>query len=41
MRAFEASQYFFDVAAEYLNIDGDLRETLLIRRSCQRARLND
>ncbi len=30
MRAFEASQYFFDVAAEHLSIDGDLREALLM-----------
>jgi glutamate dehydrogenase (NAD(P)+) len=30
MRAFEASQHFFDIAAEYLSIDGDLREALLM-----------
>jgi glutamate dehydrogenase (NAD(P)+) len=30
MRAFEASEYYFDVAAEHLNIDGKLREALLM-----------
>ena len=30
MRAFEASQHFFDVAAEHLQIDGNLREALLM-----------
>ena len=30
MRAFEASQYFFDIAAEHLNVDPDLREALLM-----------
>ncbi len=30
MRAFEASKHFFDVAAEHLSIDGDLREALLM-----------
>ncbi len=30
MRAFEASQHFFDIAAEHLSIDPDLREALLM-----------
>lgn len=32
MRAFEASQHFFDVAAQHLNIGADLRDTLLMPR---------
>ena len=30
MRAFEATQYFFDMAAEQLGIEGEIRETLLM-----------
>lgn len=32
MRAFEATKFFFDAAAEHLNIDSDLREALLMPR---------
>ncbi len=30
MRAFEATQYFFDMAAEQLGIEGEIREALLM-----------
>ena len=32
MRAFESTKHYFDVAAEHLNIDADLREALLMPR---------
>ena len=39
MRAFEASRYYFDQAAEYLKIDPDLREALLTSRREVRVRI--
>ena len=39
MRAFEATQYFFDQAAERLKIDPDLREALLTSRREVRVRI--